>query len=179
MRERRWEWSFGPHCRCSVQFGAVSHSVQNIDPTALLWGGTMVGTFPRLVPDCGMLSHWGRNPLRCDETVRPLRGDGNHLLVQIFPLGGEKNLRRWQRHALRGEDTLSLCRIFWAPSVIIGPITTCGVATMSPDGPGPFSTQRGIMRSMEGPQSVCDPPGPVLSRVGSDSRSVHQRMTVG
>ena len=91
----------------------------------------MVGTFPRLVPQCSIVPWGGRNLLSCDETVLSPRGDGNHLLVQIFPMGGEKNLRRWLRHALRGEVILVVSRMFPGPGENIGPVISCGVATMS------------------------------------------------
>ena len=91
----------------------------------------MVGTFPRLVPDCGMVSHWGRNLSLCDETVLSPRRDGYCPLVRISPLGGGKNLRRWQRHTLRMGDVLPRLWIFPGPVENVGPVTTCGVATMS------------------------------------------------
>ena len=83
-------------------------------------GWTMVDEFLGPVPDCGMMSHWGQNPLRCDGSVRSLRGDGCCPLARTFPEGGEKNLRRWLRGALHMEDALPRLWIFPGPSVIIG-----------------------------------------------------------
>ena len=66
-------------------FGAVSHSVPNSDVHRLSKGWTMMGTFSRSVPQCGIVSHWGQNLSPYDYSVLSLRRDGCCPLARTFP----------------------------------------------------------------------------------------------